>query len=584
MKNRILYVMATCTLLGLMSCKKYLQEKMVSEVTYPHYDTEEGLESAVTAVYSQLRSPLGSEQIFSFGDFGTDTYTEGQDGGKNFNRYNSGLSPTQGMISGYWQTLYRGINTANICIERIPGIPGKKIFTSDQFKRERIAEMRFLRAYFYFVLVQSYGRVPILPKGYIEVVTDFKRAAVKDVYKHIISDLRTAVDSLPVSQTDGGRATKGAAQHLLSKVYLTRASAVAEDRGKQPTDLDSAAYLAEQVIASPEYALEKDYASIFRFGNERNDEVIFAVQFAKDPIYNGDGNQMHLFYIMYYDNHGGMMRDIANGRAYRRLRPTNYQIDVYNRKTDSRFYKSYKMTWICNNPNNIPIWDAANAPSPDLVGKPKFKLKDTAVYVTVSNGTDAQIAKKPYTWIPRNKFTGNNYPTLNKYLDPGRADLAATVGNRDYVLMRLGETYLLAAEAYARKGEYQKAADLVNVVRKRAAYKEGEIKPKEFWTVEGGNIADIAKSTETDMQVTAANISANVINFFLDERARELNGECWRWYDLVRMEKLVERVKQYNSSASGIREYHKLRPIPLQHIERLTNPGPLSEEQNEGYY
>jgi len=154
-------------------------------------------------------------------------------------------------------------------------------------------------------------------------------------------------------------------------------------------------------------------------------------------------------------------------------------------------------------------------------------------------------------------------------------------------VFRYAETLLIAAEAYGRKGNYTKAAEYINVVRKRAAYKAGEAKPKEFLTVEGGDPANLAASTEAAMTITEADINDpdKLVNFILDERLREFIGEHHRWFDLVRCGKLYERVKAYNPKATGIADYHKLRPIPQAvHIDRLQNPGPLSEEQNPGYY
>ena len=87
------------------------------------------------------------------------------------------------------------------------------------------------------------------------------------------------------------------------------------------------------------------------------------------------------------------------------------------------------------------------------------------------------------------------------------------------------------------------------------------------------------------MMVTAGEISNNFVDFMLDELGREFLGEARRWEDLVRCEKLVERVKAHNVlAAPNIRDYHKLRPIPQKHIDRLDPVGPMSEEQNEGYY
>ena len=87
------------------------------------------------------------------------------------------------------------------------------------------------------------------------------------------------------------------------------------------------------------------------------------------------------------------------------------------------------------------------------------------------------------------------------------------------------------------------------------------------------------------MLVTPAEISDDFIGFMLDERARETYGEMNRWEDLVRTETLYERVKEFNPDAApNVKEYHKLRPIPQNHIDRLS-PKPSAEEaQNEGYY
>lgn len=89
------------------------------------------------------------------------------------------------------------------------------------------------------------------------------------------------------------------------------------------------------------------------------------------------------------------------------------------------------------------------------------------------------------------------------------------------------------------------------------------------------------------MTVTLEQINSpeKLRDFILDERARECHFEYQRWYDLVRTETFYERVKEYNTEAmANVKEYHKLRPIPQAHIDRLANPGSNEEEQNEGYY
>jgi hypothetical protein len=89
------------------------------------------------------------------------------------------------------------------------------------------------------------------------------------------------------------------------------------------------------------------------------------------------------------------------------------------------------------------------------------------------------------------------------------------------------------------------------------------------------------------MEVTSASLESqpSFVDFMLDERARELNGELRRWWDLVRTEKLVARVQAHNpDAAANIKPYHKLRPIPQNHIDRLDPKGSPELEQNAGYY
>ena len=171
-----------------------------------------------------------------------------------------------------------------------------------------------------------------------------------------------------------------------------------------------------------------------------------------------------------------------------------------------------------------------------------------------------------------------------KYFDPLRLSINDGQGGREWVKMRLAETYLIAAEASGRNGDYQTAADYINVVRKRAAWQDGETKMSQYWREEGGKIGD-TNSTFADIQVTAADIQSNFIDFMLDERGRELLGETCRWNDLVRCEKLEEYVKKWNSEgAVTFKSHHKLRPIPQKHIDRLNPKGTDAEEQNPGYF
>ena len=160
-----------------------------------------------------------------------------------------------------------------------------------------------------------------------------------------------------------------------------------------------------------------------------------------------------------------------------------------------------------------------------------------------TNSNDMRKFRADYTYyyFPRETHSIRYFPALIKYLDPKRLPVSEEKGSREWVRMRLGETYLLAAEAAGRKGDLEKAAGFINIIRKRAAWAEGETKDKQIWMFEGGK--NDTESTYDNLKVTAADLNGDIVAFMLDERGRELLGEINRWEDLVRCELLLDWVK-----------------------------------------
>lgn len=239
----------------------------------------------------------------------------------------------------------------------------------------------FIRAFLYFDLVQQFGRIPLVTKGSLEVRTDFKRASVEEVYKQIITDLRECTANLAPTTKEKGRATSYAAAHLLAKVYLTRGSAVADKRGQKPTDMDSALYYSEMVIKEgKEYQLVKDFADLWDINNMGNSEVIFAVQFTNNSIFNDDGNTFHLYWLPVYDDEPGMQRDINYGRPYKRFRPSEKRCSVYStvkmtlvsiRVSVGHFFPTTRKQFLCGR-----SWKMAEACIlPPIQPKDKWKGK-----------------------------------------------------------------------------------------------------------------------------------------------------------------------------------------------------------------
>jgi hypothetical protein len=579
---------------GTQSCEDFLDEELVAGVSAGgYYSTAAGLEDGVDATYSFLREIYSNERAHTLSIFGTDTHTNGADGGyKSFNFYDNGLNSGVNILDQQWTFLYQGINQANAMINRIDDVPDM----SEEVKQQRRAEVRFLRAFYYFYLVRTWGDVHFSLEETEGAEVDANRTEQSTIYAEgIIPDLEFAIDILPESQSNYGRATKPAAQFLLGQVYLTRGY---QSFGSA-SDFTQAETLLSSVIEDYDFALVPSHKDLWNQDNQVNSEVIWAVQYAVDLILNsGVGNRAHLYFGSEYDVQPGMIRDIANGRPFKRFRPTDHMIDVWAdaRENDQRYEDTYKHVYYSNDTrssgNGIPLWKQVHVDkgarkangslvtSADL-GTRRFEVGDTALYYP-GPGQDAnwlgdEKLKVRYTVITKEKasypastlpsddpnfypsdpffYNERLFPTIAKFFDPRRPAIQHEAGSRDWFVMRLADALLLRAEARFNSGDAAGAADDINVVRTRAA------KP--------GKIAE--------MQITPGDVD---IDRILLERALELDAEQVRWFDLARTGKLVEYVRLYNPlGAANIEDNHILRPIPQSQIDRTIGGYP----QNDGY-
>ncbi len=641
-------------------CKKFIQEELVTTLTEDYYKTDAGLEDLVKSAYAPLQWKFIGEQSYAMYNFGVDEFREGdQFNNVRYNDYDANLNANDAFVNELWTNNYAGIRRCNQGIEMISQFNdgSSKLLGTQAQKELRIAELKALRGFYYFQMVQQFGGIPLITSVPDKPQYEFPRASVAQVYQQIISDFRSAGPVLPwrYAGADRGRATRAMTYHFLAKAYLTRGSAVAETRGQKPTDMDSVIFYANDVIVNSGHTLEADFGNLFNAAypdgripvlgengapptgskaridaNNASNEIIFAAQFSSNLSLAGTNNQTHMFYPGQYDaGIPGMVRDFFNGRPFRRLRPTDYTIDVFDKINDSRFFKTFQTVYyrnatsiptISNEPNLY--WNAANAPNPSLVGKAKVGIGDTAALFIVNPANmpllSSDIARMRYYAVyaryrratpggaVTTDFSANKYLAMWKFSDPIRLTTTNNEarGIRNGTLARLAETYLIIAEAYGRKGDYGQALNYVNTIRRRAAYKAGEERSPQIWLYMGGpttqantevnNLATTAlfmTNAPGELYPTSAgSVESRFIHFMLNERTRELCGEFYRWEDLVRTETFFERTKQFNPDISpSFATHHKLRPIPyLQMVAQTVNGKPMSAAdmaayQNTGY-
>lgn len=550
MKRTTYKILALSLIISMVSCDKFLEEELVTDVSAAsYYTTEKGFNDAVNATYAQLKPFYGQERGFAMTTMGSDIWTNGSDGGhKVFNTYDVGLNSAESYVRDAWRDWYKGINQANAVIARSEGLE-----MDEEIKNVRLAEVRFLRALFYFDLTNTYGDVHLSLEETVGIEIEANQTSKAEIYSQaIVPDLEFAIANLPETQSPYGRATKAAAEFLLGKALLTRSYT----SWAESTDASRAETLFSNVINNYGLSLLDNYADLWDINNQENSEIVWNITNSKTQVDDGTdgyGHRGHLYFLMEYDVQRGMTRDVTNGRPWKRHRPTEFMLTLWDRTQDTRYDASFKHVWFAN--KDEPATEAsASEPA-----RAALSIGDTAIYIP-GPGKDLDWPQsrqdtKPYMTITNDEYTERLFPSMNKWIDPTRPDRQKTQGQRDFVLMRLADAYLLRAEARLQQSDAIGAAEDINEVRVRAA----------------------VPGMETAMEITPAEVD---LDFLLDERARELAGEGHRWWDLARTGKLVERTRLYNPvAAPNIQDYHIVRPIPQDQIDRTLGGYP----QNDGY-
>lgn len=516
-------LLAGLVITGSTSCSKhFLDEELKSQYAPDNTLVDElGFEAASTGMQSIVRNDYGNIQgLLATFYVGTDMAITGQPNTIQapYEDYRN-LNSQTGSLSTIWNWNYRVINAANNII--VSADNPKATLTAQQRAFYK-AEASFFRAYAYNQLSILYGGVPIVKAPVTVPRTDYTRASEAEVIDFIVSDLTFAEANLPdpANVKKQGRINKFAASQLLAEALL-RANKPADAEAAAKRVIDSKFFTLITARYGTKASLPGDpFADMFTYGNMRrsqgNTEAIWVIE----QQYNIPGggstefDQRRREWGPFYVNVQGMkVCDSLGGRGIGRIRPTNWWTYELYEKTDMR-----------NSPYNI---------------------RRTYYY------NDPAFAKYGQQVFPTGFDTIQNmYAHTTKWYEFQPQDIQGAQSYKDRIQMRLGETYLLLAEAQLLQGRNADAAASINVVRGRA--KATPVQPAEV-----------------------------TMDYLLDERARELTAEELRRLTLIRTKKLVERVRKYNPKvAPTIADFNIHLPIPQSEID-VNKDAVLT--QNDGY-
>jgi tetratricopeptide (TPR) repeat protein len=425
MKNIVFKILSTGLLLtALGSCKKWVDYNPHDDFQITEQDylkSEADYRAMTVGVYSPLQ---WLNQVVPVGDIASDNAVTGGEGASDvlslqqiddFTHY-----PINSTLADIWQSAYEGINRANYLYQyKNKNIAGETVDFAG--KEALYGEIYFLRAYYYFTLTKMYGGVPLFTDRRLTLADSktLTRASQAAVYKQIETDLTNAIAVLPTIQTEKGRATKGAAQSLLGKVYLYQ---------KKYTE---AGTVLESVILSNVYSLVPDLGSVYLQSGENGAESVFEIQYS-----NGQGT---------YD-----WGHVTRGQG-------NYAVQQCGvRGLNGSAAMPYSQGWS----TNLPTQNLAAAYSAGDKRKAVTVL-DIEAYKAANPSFNITYQVAPY----KNTGLYNQKYLPRKGETSGQVELNYLNNQR---IIRYADVLLMAAEAFNKSSNDVKAQTYLNLVRRRA--------------------------------------------------------------------------------------------------------------------
>ena len=563
----------------------------------------EGYRNIVNNIYFGMERRLyGYNQWMMFTEGGTDlwTYQKNADSWSQFFKYGAGANIAPNTGNEVWNSCYDGIGSCNIAIAHAKDAP----FSSEQERNAMVAEAYFMRAMYYYNLVEQFGGATITTEPVTDVDTHPEKAAPMDIYEQvIIPDLAFAAEWLPI---DNGitKPSKKSALGLLARAYL---QTVAYDDSKAYAG--KALEVAKELIADSEAGggkyntyLYPSFQEVFaEENNENNKEALWAHRFVIGGVSNNAwymNMNNELFYCSVTDfgamQQSGDTYTTWGGRSGGQFMPSNHLLQLFvqdDGTLDPRFHESFQTDWNTN--RDAYNWSAANLSTfdrsdavqegdglvrgdraisflhtaeADYKARVATKLDQPYLVVDMQDvyNTQTGAVKMQYNRVNRPSSDGGAvvnpffsfYPSLSKHNSSNyyaNNPSSNRYGNLNATfMMRMAEVYLIAAEADIYVNGGANAAGYINKLRTRA----------------GANLFTGTPNVD------------DVIN----ERAVELCGEYLRFYDLKRTKKLNKTYLMATNPDVGtyfMDNVHEVRPIPTSFLNTIQDGGVYY--QNNGY-
>jgi len=534
-------------LLSLSACSDFLNEEPTGILTTENVQT--AYEGALSAAYSALgndhyNTPLS---LWPYGTVRSDDAYKGGSGEQDISTFHffeisNNISTEFGEVDALWYQCYVSISRANSAIKAINAVEN----LSD--RESKIAEARFLRGHFYFLLKILFKNIPYIDETVpVDQYGTISNVALSndELWQKIADDFKYGVDHLPVRQMDRGRADKYAAAAYLAKTYLYKAYRQENSQAHEVTsintdDLNKVVTYADMVIAS-QYKMESDFAYNFLPGSyENGPESIFAVQYSGD-----DGTKFGRV------NLADLLSVPMKLGCCDFLKPSQTLVNAFRTQNGLPAFDNY------NNKDNGH--SAKNDPRLfHTVALPGFayKYNETLIY-------DVDWNRNPGTYGVYASLKENVDPTCDCFVP--MVPFYANTKNR--ILIRHADLLLMKAEALVELKRWNEALPIINSVRNRAKNSTGLIPY-------ANNFVDI--------QLYQNGVNCNWTEEFAREAVRwerrlELAMEGGRFFDLVRWgvsEQVMNEYydteqtrRSYYASANFTRNKHEYLPIPEQQIK-----------------